>query len=63
MFPFAYAYLNSSAGVSFEVNITCLPLMPLIAESISSGRLEQSAPQPSLARIFMIYGFGQAFTA
>ena len=37
--------------------------MPAFTHSISSGRLEQSAPQPSLARIFSIYGLGHAFTA
>ena len=63
MFPCLYARRYSEAGVSFDVKITLSPFIPESSESISSGALEQSAPQPSSERIFKIYGLGHAFTA
>ena len=42
--------------------ISC-PRNPHFSASISSVRLEQSAPQPSSFRIFKIAGVGVAFTA
>ena len=52
IFPFSYAYLYSSAGVSLDVKITFFPSIPDFLERINSGKDEQSAPHPSWARIF-----------
>ena len=55
--PFSCAYLIfGRAGVSFDENMMSSPVMPAFSERMSSGRLEQSAPMPSLARIFRTYG-------
>ena len=61
--PSRRASQNSSAGVSFEVNMMCSPVMPTRSASKSSGRLEQSAPKPSALRMARMYGFGRALTA
>jgi len=57
------AFMNSSAGVALEENITSFSRNPSASESINSVKEEQSTPQPSSCRIFKINGFGVAFTA
>ena len=42
IFPFSYAYLYSSAGVSFEVKITLFLRIPLFLDRINSDKDEQS---------------------
>ena len=45
--PISAAFLNSSAGVSFDENITSVPTIPLFSDIISSASDEQSVPHPS----------------
>ena len=63
MAPSSRARTNSSAGVSFEVNMIASPRSPAAAASSSSASEEQSAPAPSRASSLTMYGFGVAFTA
>ena len=63
MAPISYATRNSSAGVSLLVKTIFSPGMPLALLKSSSGSDEQSAPNPRAASLFMIEGFGHAFTA
>lgn len=57
------AYLNSSAGVSFDENMISSPEKPIFSDIISSVSDEQSVLQPSSLRILRIVGFGVALTA
>ena len=45
--PSSHAFLNSSAGVSFEVNIIASPVLPTFSASTSSASDEQSLPKPN----------------
>ena len=53
----------SSARVLLEENMISRPRKPHFSASISSVRLEQSAPQPSSRRTLRMVGLGVAFTA
>ena len=61
--PSSRALTNSSAGVSFEVNMMSSPLLPTASASTSSAMDEQSLPNPSSRRIAIRYGLGAALTA
>ena len=61
--PSRWASWYSSARVLLEVNMISLPRKPHFSASISSVRLEQSAPQPSSRRMFSSLGVGVALTA
>ncbi len=61
--PSSRAFRNSSAGVSFEVNMIMSPRMPTRCDSSSSASELQSAPKPSDCITFMMCGFGHALTA
>ena len=63
MAPSSHALRNSSAGVSFEVNIIRSPTLPTFSASTSSAIDEQSLPKPNSFSSFMRCGFGAAFTA
>ena len=61
--PSDLAFLNSSAGVSFELNIISSPLNPIFSAISSSANELQSTPNPSCFIIFRIKGLGVALTA
>ena len=61
--PSRSASRYSSARVLLEENMISSPRKPHFSASISSVRLEQSAPQPSSRRSFKMAGVGVAFTA
>ena len=61
--PISAAFLNSGAGVSFDVNITSSPTLPTASARTSSAIDEQSLPKPSLRSSSMRYGLGAALTA
>ena len=61
--PRRSAKAYSSAGVSLLVNMMSSPTMPHFSHSINSVKDEQSIPQPSECKIFMIVGLGVALTA
>ena len=61
--PSSHALRNSSAGVSFEVNMILSPTLPTFSARTSSAIDEQSLPKSNSFRSFMRCGFGAAFTA
>jgi len=61
--PNFLASLNSSSGVSLDVNIIDSPLIPALSLNINSGKLLQSVPIPSSFNILRINGLGRALTA
>ena len=63
MAPNSIAFLYSSYGVSLEENMMSSPVIPTFSLKINSAIEEQSAPIPISFIIFIMYGFGVAFTA
>ena len=63
MAPSRSASWYSSAKVLLEENMISRPRKPQRSASISSVRLEQSAPQPSARSVFRMVGLGVALTA
>ena len=61
--PSSQALRNSSAGVSFDVNMIASPTFPTFSARTSSAIDEQSLPKPNSFRSFMRCGFGAALTA
>ena len=61
--PSSQARRNSSAGVSFDVNITLSPTLPTRWASSSSAIDEQSEPKSNSRSNFIMYGLGVALTA
>ena len=57
------AFRNSMAGVSLDENMMSSPRIPALSARTNSGNELQSAPNPSLFRIFSRNGLGFAFTA